>query len=121
MALDPDGKVGYVSDGGANAVVVFNRKTFAIDWRPFPAGTNPDGITYEPVTKTVWAFNGQKQQRHRHRHSHTFCCDATIALPGKPEFPQPDGKGHVFDNIEDKNSIVALDAKKQNASRLPGR
>src|SRR6201999_1348000 len=27
------------------------------------------------------------------------------------EFPQPDGKGHVFDNIEDKNVIVALDAK----------
>jgi DNA-binding beta-propeller fold protein YncE len=35
---------------------------------------------------------------------------ATIALPGKPEFPQADGKGHVFDNIEDKNLIVRLDA-----------
>jgi DNA-binding beta-propeller fold protein YncE len=32
-------------------------------------------------------------------------------LPGKPEFPQADGKGHVFDNIEDKNRIVELDAR----------
>ena len=38
---------------------------------------------------------------------------ATIALPGKPEFPQPDGQGHVFANIEDKNSIVALDSRKK--------
>jgi hypothetical protein len=36
---------------------------------------------------------------------------ATIPLPGKPEFPQVDGKGNVFVNIEDKNIIVKLDAK----------
>jgi hypothetical protein len=36
---------------------------------------------------------------------------ATIALPGKPEFPQVDGTGIVFDNIEDKNEIVRLDAR----------
>ena len=35
---------------------------------------------------------------------------ATIDLPGKPEFPQADGKGNVFANIEDKNVIVKLDA-----------
>jgi DNA-binding beta-propeller fold protein YncE len=29
VALDSDGKFGYISDGGANAVVVFDRKTFA--------------------------------------------------------------------------------------------
>ncbi len=36
---------------------------------------------------------------------------ATIPLPGKPEFPAVDGKGTVFDNIEDKNEIVRLNAK----------
>jgi hypothetical protein len=36
---------------------------------------------------------------------------ATIPLPGKPEFPAVDGKGIVFDNIEDKNELVRLDAK----------
>ncbi len=108
VALDEDGRFGYISDGGANAVVVFDRKTLATV-ASIPAGTNPDGITYEPVTKTVWAFNG--------RSKNVTVIDtasrsvvATVALPGKPEFPQADGKGHVFDNIEDKNTIVRLDA-----------
>lgn len=109
VALDAAGQLGYISDGGANAVVVFDRKSLATV-ATIPVGTNPDGITFEPVTKTVWAFNG--------RSNNVSVIDtasrsvvATIALPGKPEFPQPDGKGHVFVNIEDRNSIVALDAR----------
>ncbi|MGB9285114.1 MAG: YncE family protein, partial [Candidatus Sulfotelmatobacter sp.] len=35
---------------------------------------------------------------------------ATLPLPGKPEFPQVDGRGSVFVNIEDKNEILKLDA-----------
>ena len=108
VALDPEGRFGYISDGGANAVVIFDRHTLETVGS-IAAGTNPDGIAYEPVTKTVWAFNG--------RSKNVTVIDtasrsvvATIALPGKPEFPQADGKGHVFDNIEDMNSIVALDA-----------
>ena len=109
IALDPDGKTGYISDGGANAVVVFDRGTYATI-ASIPTGANPDGITYEPVTKTVWAFNGRgKSVSVIDTASRKVV--ATIDLPGKPEFPQADGKGHVFDNIEDKNSIVALDAK----------
>ncbi|WP_348269365.1 YncE family protein [Edaphobacter paludis] len=109
VALDNAGKYGYISDGRAGAVVVFDRaslKTLA----SIPVGTNPDGIVFEPVTKTVWAFNG--------RSSDVSVIDtatrkvvATIALPGKPEFPVADGKGTIFDNIETKNSIVRLDAK----------
>jgi len=108
IALDPDGKVGYVSDGGANAVIVFDRKTFT-QLASIPAGTNPDGIAYEPVTKTVWAFNGRSKNV-TVIDTKTRTVTATIDLPGKPEFPQVDGKGHVFDNIEDKNSIVKFNA-----------
>ena len=108
IALDPDGEVGYISDGGSNAVVVFDRKTFAT-LATIPAGTNPDGITYEPVTKTVWAFNGRSQNA-TVIDAKTRSVVATIDLPGKPEFPQVDGRGHIFDNIEDKNAIVKLDA-----------
>ena len=109
VALDPEGRFGYISDGGANAVVVFDRATLSTV-ASIPAGTNPDGITYEPVTKTVWAFNGRSKDV-TVIDTATRKVVATIALPGKPEFPQPDGKGHVFDNIEDKNSVVELDAK----------
>ena len=109
VTLDPGGKVGYVSDGGGNSVVVFDRATLAI-LATIPVGTNPDGIVFEPATKTVWAFNGRSKD--------VSVIDtasrkvvATIALPGKPEFPVVDGKGNVYDNIEDKNEIVRLDAR----------
>jgi YVTN family beta-propeller protein len=108
VALDDSGKYGYVSDGGANAVVVFDRSSLATV-ASIPAGTNPDGILFEPKTKTVWAFNG--------RSSNATVIDtaerkavATIPLSGKPEFPVADGTGTVFVNIETKNEIVRLDA-----------
>jgi YVTN family beta-propeller protein len=109
VALDDAGKLGYISDGGDNAVVVFDRHNFQTV-ATIPAGTNPDGILFEPVTRTVWAFNG--------RSKNVTVIDtasrkviATVSLPGKPEFPVADGLGNVFDNIEDKNEIVRLDAK----------
>ena len=109
VVLEPQGKVGYISDGGGNDVAVFDTQSFQIV-TTIPTGTNPDGMTYEPTTRTVWAFNG--------RSSDVSVIDtearkvvATTKLPGKPEFPQADGKGNVFVNIEDKNVIVRLDAK----------
>ena len=110
----PYGKTGFVSDGGANQVVAFDTTTFA-PIAKIPAGNNPDGIAYEPVTNTVWAFNGRSMS--------ATVIDAvqkkaigTIPLPGKPEFPQVDKKGTVFVNIEDKNVIVRLDAKTMKAT-----
>jgi YVTN family beta-propeller protein len=113
VALDPDGKTGYISDGAGNAVIVFDRSNFSI-LATIPAGTNPDGIAYEPVTKTVWAFNGRSQNVSViDTGSRTVA--ATVALPGKPEFPAADGKGSVYVNIEDKNEIARLDAKTHTA------
>jgi YVTN family beta-propeller protein len=123
IALDTAGKFGYISDGGGNAVVVFDRATLATV-ATVPTGQNPDGIVFEPATQTVWAFDG-----HSHdvsvidtatrkagvpgdgSSSPEWKVVATIPLPGKPEFPAVDGKGTVFDNIEDKNEIIRLDAK----------
>jgi YVTN family beta-propeller protein len=109
VVLDALDKYGYVTDGGANAVVVFDRHTFATVMS-IPVGNHPDGDVYEPVTKTVWAFNGGSKDA-TVIDTTTNKVVATIVLPGRPEFPVADGKGMVFDNIEDKNEIVRLDAK----------
>jgi YVTN family beta-propeller protein len=108
VAFDTAGKFGYISDGGANAVVVFDRATLETV-AAIPAGTGPDGIVFEPVTQTIWAFNGRSKNA-TVIDAATRKVIATIPLPGKPEFPAVDGKGTVFDNIEDKNEIVRLDA-----------
>ena len=121
VALNPDGKTGYISDGAGNAIVVFHRSDFSIQ-TTVPAGSNPDGITFEPLTKTVWAFNGRSNSVSvLDTTSNTVV--ATVPLPGKPEFPQADEQGSVFVNIEDKNEIVKLDAAGRKAVAtwpLPG-
>ena len=121
VAFDADGKFAYISDGRANAVVVFDRTSLQTV-ASIPAGTNPDGIVFEPTTKTVWAFNGRSKD--------VTVIDtsirkvvATVALPGKPEFPTADGNGSVYDNIEDKNEIVRLSASSHTVTAtwpLPG-
>ena len=113
VVFDTDGKTGYISDGRANAVVVFDRKTLE-KTGSIPAGTNPDGMVFEPKTKTVWAFNGRSNNASV-IDSATKTVVATIPLPGKPEFPTADGSGSVFVNIEDKNLIVKLDAATKTA------
>ena len=116
VALDSAGKFGYISDGGGDAVIVFDRSTLATV-ATIPAGENPDGIVFEPATRTVWAFNGRS-------HSVTVIdartqkVRATIPLPGRPEFPAVDGRGVVFDNIEDKSEIVRIDARSRTITAI---
>jgi len=109
VVISPDGKTGFVSDGGANVVVAFDLNNFSQIDR-IPAGTNPDGMTYEPVTGTLWAFNGTSKNA-TVIDVKTHKVIGTVALPGKPEFPVADGSGTVFVNIEDANSVVRIDAK----------
>ncbi len=109
IALAPEFNHGFISDGGANQVVVFDMKTLA-KIGEVPAGMNPDGIIYDPASKRVFAFNG--------RSASATAVDAekgtlagTVTLEGKPEFPAPDGKGHVYVNIEDKSEVMEIDSK----------
>ena len=109
VVFSSDGVHGYITDGGANQVAEFNRQTNTIE-KTIPAGTGPDGEVFDPLTKTVWAFNGRSHDA-TVIDTATNTVVATVALPGKPEFPVSDGSGFVYDNIEDKSLIVKLDAK----------
>jgi YVTN family beta-propeller protein len=109
VALDNAGKYGYISDGGGNAVVVFDRATLATVATIPTGGQGPDGIVFEPATQTVWAFEGHSKDA-AVIDAASRKVVANIPLPGSPEFPAVDGKGMVFDNIEDKNEIVQMDA-----------
>ena len=106
---------GFISDGGDDAVVIFDLKSNAVVQK-VPAGKNPDGILYDPYSKRVFAFNG--------RSNDVTAIDAasgkvsgTIALDGKPEFPVSDGKGNVYANIEDKSEIVQIDPQALNVKK----
>jgi DNA-binding beta-propeller fold protein YncE len=101
---------GFISDGGAGKVIIFDLKTLK------PAGEakadkDADSIVYDPASKRVFVMNGDP-------HSSTVidaktgAAAGTIDLGGGPEFAVADGKGTVFVNLEDKNEVIAIDSHK---------
>lgn len=110
IAIVHDLHRGFISNGRANTVTVFDPATLKTEQTIAVDGQNPDAILYDPYSKRVFTFNG---------HSHdASVIDAasgkllgSIALPGKPEFAVSDGKGHVYDNIEDQGELVEIDPR----------
>ncbi len=111
IALAPEFGRGFISNGQAGTVTIFDLKTLQKIGQDVPAGKNPDAIIYDRASKRVFAFNG--------RSSDATAIDAgkgtvagTIALEGKPEFAAADGVGHVYVNIEDKSTVFEIDSRK---------
>jgi len=102
---------GFVSNGRAGTITVFDIESLKGITNTVPAGDNPDAILYDPATDRVFAFNGRSHDA-TIIDAKSLAVLGTIKLEGKPEFAASDGKGEVFVNIEDKSRIVAIDANK---------
>ncbi|MGB6307451.1 MAG: hypothetical protein WBF89_06620 [Steroidobacteraceae bacterium] len=123
IALAEDLNRGYVSDGKADAVTVFDLQSYQVIRQVKIAGQNPDAILYEPVGKHVFTFNG-KSKDVTVLDASSLAVVATFAVADKPEFAADDGKGHIFVNIESEAGQMALiDSRKLAVLRtfpLPG-
>jgi DNA-binding beta-propeller fold protein YncE len=101
---------GFVSDGQTSTVTIFDLKSLQTIGQA-PTGKKPDGIIYDSATSQVFAFNGGSN-------SATVISAAdgkvagTVDLGGGPEFAAADGKGYVFDNLEDESQIVEINSRK---------
>jgi Uncharacterized conserved protein len=110
VALIPKLNKGFTSNGRENSVTVFDLKTLAVTGKIQVSGKNPDAILYDAFSGKLFTFNGGS--------SNVSVIDpaqnkeiSTIQLDGKPEFPQTDGKGKIFVNIEDKSEISVINPK----------
>jgi YVTN family beta-propeller protein len=110
IAIATDLGKGFTSDGADNDVSVFDLKTLKV-LSKVKTGQNPDAIIYEPVTHRVFTFNGRSGDATAIDAKTGDVIAASIPVGGKPEFAQVDGKGHIYDNIEDKAEIIEVDAK----------
>jgi YVTN family beta-propeller protein len=111
IALAPDQRRGYSSNGGAASVTMFDLETLRTLKTGKVSGTNPDAIVYEPVGRHVFTFNGGSANA-TVLDALTLDVIATIALPDKPEFAVVDGTGRVYVNIESAaGQLVVIDAK----------
>jgi YVTN family beta-propeller protein len=100
---------GFLSDGGSDEVVMFDMKTLKVTGH-IKTGGNPDCIIYDPASKHVFAFNGKTNDASVVDPAAATVV-ATIAMGGRPEYAVADGQGTIYDNIEDKNEVVALDTR----------
>jgi DNA-binding beta-propeller fold protein YncE len=113
---------GYASAGASSSIVVFDLLSLARLATIESTGDNPDAILYEPTTHRVFAFNG----RGRNVTAIDTAKNAvvgSVALDAKPEFAVHDNAGRVFVNLEDRNSLAAIDARTLTVSArwpLPG-
>lgn len=109
VALDAAGRYGYISDGEANQIAVFDRADARIITK-IDAPQGPDFIIFEPKTERVLAFNHTSYDA-TVLDTKTNKVIAMIPLPGEPEGAQADGKGTIFLNIETANAMVRIDAQ----------
>jgi DNA-binding beta-propeller fold protein YncE len=110
IALAPDLGRGFTSNGRANTITIFDPKTLATLGAVKVTGENPDAILYDPSSHRVFTFNGRTANVTAVEAA-TGAVAGTIAVGGKPEFAVTDLAGRVYINIEDKNEVVALNAK----------
>lgn len=110
IAIDNKANRGFISDGRANAVVAFDLKTLkTIATIPVDA-KGPDAIMYDPFSDRVFSFNGESNNSSV-VDPNTLKQVGTVALGGGPEFAVSNGKGLIYNNLEDKSSLNVIDAK----------
>lgn len=101
---------GFISDGRADAVVVFDLTSFKT-LKTIPLSSkDPDGIIYDPFSKKVFVFNGDGKSTIA-INTQTLEEEKKIDLGGGPEFAVSNGKGLIYNNIEDLNVIKVIDTK----------
>lgn len=110
IAIASESGRGFVSDGQTSLVTVFDLKTLKTI-AEVPTGKKPDAIIYDPATKRVFAFNGGSNSATA-IDSGSGKVAGTVDLGGGPEFAAADGKGFVYDNLEDESQVVKIGANK---------
>ena len=110
IAVAPDLNRGLVTCGRENKAALVDLKTLEIISK-VETGANPDGMLYEPGQQEFYTFNGRGESA-TVIDAKSGKVVATIPVGGKPEFAQADSEaGLVFNNIEDKSELIAIDTK----------
>jgi DNA-binding beta-propeller fold protein YncE len=109
IAVAPDLGRGFISNGQANKVTIFELQTLKT-LGTVETGRNPDAILFDSATQRVFAFNGRSNSA-TVIEAKDGKVAGTVELGGKPEFAVADGKGSVFVNLEDKSTVVKIDGR----------
>ncbi len=110
IAIVNDLNRGFISDGRADAVIAFDTKTLKIIKSIPITGKGPDAIIYDPYSKKIFAFCGDSNNASV-VDPKTLAQTGSVDLDGAPEFAVADGKGLIYNNLEDKSHLDIIDTK----------
>ena len=103
----PELAKGFITDGDAASVAVFDLKTLKITGE-IKGSPDTDSFTYDPASKLIFTFNGDSK-------NFTVIDPVketvvkVIDMGGAVEQPVADGKGTLYDNNEEKNDVAVVD------------
>ena len=105
VAIDPVSRHAFCS---SQPLLMWDSATLAVI-KSIPVDGRPDGILFEPATERIYVLS--------HRAPNVTVLDAqsgaivgTMDLGGAPEEAASDGKGRVYIDLEDKDSVAVVDA-----------
>jgi YVTN family beta-propeller protein len=109
VAIVSDLGKGFVTDGATGEVDVFDLASLKVTGK-VKASPDADYILFDPASKHVFAFaRDSKNVTVIDPEKETVI--GTIALGAGPEQAVADGKGMIYDSLEDANEVVAIDSR----------
>ena len=109
VAIVPEVGKGFITDGDLAQVFVFDLKTFKTISQ-INVSKDADYILYDAASKRIFVFAGDSKNATVIDPAKAAVI-STIDLGGAPEQAVSDGKGTIYDNIQDTNEVVAIDSK----------
>jgi len=109
VALAPEFKRGFTSNGRENKVSVFDPATLKVS-RKIDVGKGPDGIYYDPATKRVFTNNHGSHDVTAIQAA-TGEVVGTVQVKGDGEQAIIGADGLIYLNLEDTAEVVAFDPK----------
>jgi DNA-binding beta-propeller fold protein YncE len=109
--IDPDLDRGFISNGGAAGLTIFNTKTLATIGQVKSTGENPGPTVFDPATKRIFTFNLNTNNATVVDSKEGKVVGA-FDLGGRPELVGTDAKGNVFANLVQKNVVLQIDSRK---------
>lgn len=109
IALIPDLGRGFITDGAAALAVIFDLKTLKIIGQ-VKVDPDADSVLYDPASKHVFVFSGEANSATVIDPAKETVI-ARLPLGGAPEQAVADGKGMIYNNLQDKNEVIAFDSR----------
>ena len=109
VAVVPEAGRGFISDGAQGKAIIFDLKTLKVVGEA-KAAPDADCIIYDPASKHVFTFNGDSKNATAIDPT-TGNVVGTVDLGAGPEFAVADGQGMIYNNLEDKSEVVAIDSR----------